>query len=788
MPTIQEDSNVQNQQKTARQNRSINNKIDILNKKVNSLYKDIYVTRTDNMRNLDDIIDSIDNTIDKLQGVSNNASGMAELLRRLDNKGHTNVDKLMGSVSDLFDDDNLIGNIVMNDDVHRFIKAQNYNYDLICRWLPRLQDALEVKRDAVLSSDNFSKEFLIPKCPSVAKDEIVTFDANVDKLEKEYDMSEFLDDTYMNVSKYGEDFIYVVPYPVAFERMFNRSRKRRYSGSAGLSPSMMFEGYVEEKVVPDQFTATSEFISYADAIVGETGVLAEDALKGIPKELGGVNLYFNMSNTIQNSVSEYAIFEEVADVDKFDSLKSIYEANSGLTSVFNNDIAKKNKQPINVGLNNDGLILSKNIDDRFNGKIDQDMLGTVLERIPRENILPIYIGKRCIGYYYFEFAEDPSACGFCGGHHAFTGGGTLTSNKYPYQMSEDQQELALRYIAAQLSSRIDIKFINANKDLKEEIYGILRYNEKFDISRTNNIGVTFLPADDVVHCYFKLDEHTHRGISDLERALIPAMLYILLYLTDIIGKITRSNDKRVYYVKQNVEKNVARTMMNVVAQIKKGNMGVRQIESMNNILNIVGKYNDYIIPVGPSGDPPIQFDIMQGQDVQTPTELMEKMEEAAINTIMPFELLNATYQQDFATRYTMSNIRYMRTVFTRQRKVEKFFSKIYTPTYNYEFGTNYQCIEIMLPPPVAMIVQNNSQMIDNFSQMADKIADIELTAEQDDEIKPEFKKRYIRANLGEYLDYSQIDNIISLAKVAVEAAKTPAVEETNPEDLMDDSL
>ena len=95
-------------------------------------------------------------------------------------------------------------------------------------------------------------------------------------------------------------------------------------------------------------------------------------------------------------------------------------------------------------------------------------------------------------------------------------------------------------------------------------------NERFDITRKNNIGVTFIPAEDIIHCYFKLNEKTHRGISDLENSLIPAMLYILLYLTDIIGRITRSTDKRVYYVKQNVETNVARTMMNVVAQIKKG--------------------------------------------------------------------------------------------------------------------------------------------------------------------------------------------------------------------------
>ena len=105
-------------------------------------------------------------------------------------------------------------------------------------------------------------------------------------------------------------------------------------------------------------------------------------------------------------------------------------------------------------------------------------------------------------------------------------------------------------------------------------------------------------------------------------------------------------------------------------------MGMRQIESMNNILNIVGKYNDYVIPVGPSGDAPIQFDIMQGQDINTPTDMMEKMEEAAVNPIMPYEMVNGTYQQDFAVHYTMSNTRLLRSVFTRQRKTENFYSKI----------------------------------------------------------------------------------------------------------------
>mgnify|MGYP002626750997 CR=1 FL=1 len=198
MPTIREDSNPNSQQQQIgiRRNRAVEKKIDILDRKVDALYKDIYVTRTDNIHNIDDIIDNIDSTIDKLQGLDMGASGMTELLRRVDSKENTNTEKLMRSVSDLFSNDNLLSSVFMNDDVHKFIAAQNYNYDLICKYLPRLNDALEIKRDNVLSSDNFDKEFLIPKEPSMSKDAIDLFNSNTRKLEKEYELSEFFDDCY----------------------------------------------------------------------------------------------------------------------------------------------------------------------------------------------------------------------------------------------------------------------------------------------------------------------------------------------------------------------------------------------------------------------------------------------------------------------------------------------------------------------------------------------------------------------------------------------------------------
>jgi len=554
---------------------NINKKLDLLGQKVDSLYKDIYITRPDNKQNLDSLVDNLDTALDKLQGFDTSSSGMTELLRRLDTNNNSNTNALISSVAELFENDNLLGTMVFNDSMHNYIAAQNYNYDLICKYLPKLEDALEIKRDNVLCSDNFSKSFINPVTRRSSKDEVLKFNNNTKKLEEEYEISDFLDDTYMRVSKYGEDFIYIVPYNVAFKRLIARAN-RGVQNNGRIMQSTLFESYDGGHVTCCESTTftSKEFAEYMTKNLANVEGEEKFNIEKFPK-IGQVNLYFNNSNVIQGPLNEYAMFNDKKDLETFQSMTSIYENTAiqeanldpkapRLDSMFTN-IAKRKNMASKV-FQRDGLIVNDGLKDA--DKIDDDFLGAVVERIDRENIVPIYIGKKCLGYYYFEFAEDPTACGFCGGHHSTPMNGS--GIRMNYDMTEAQQELTVRYISSIISASIDTKFINANKDLKEEIYQILNYNNKFDLSRTNNIGITFIPADDIVHCYFKLNEYTHRGISDLERSVTPAMLYILLYLTDIIGKITRSTDKRVYYVKQNVETNVARTMMNVVQQIKKG--------------------------------------------------------------------------------------------------------------------------------------------------------------------------------------------------------------------------
>nr|DAY68573.1 MAG TPA: Portal protein [Caudoviricetes sp.] len=761
MPVIKENKK---DQKNVFSSRKINKKIDQLDKKMDSLYSDIYLSRPDNRHNMEAIIDKIDTSFDRLQDSNISVSGMSELLRRIEQKSDgssASFNQITQGISEIFGNEVLLNSLFQNEEIHRYISAQNYQYDMICKYLPKLEDALSIKKDNVLCSDNFSKNYINPKNAKSNKHDAETFSSNVKRLENKYELDKFFEKTYMNVSKYGEEFIYVVPYKTAFENFLKgKSNKIASLNNYDLNESTIF-GSSSDRLLSENYAESEDYKTFKES-VKQFGFEDNSGFKG-----SEVNITFNPTNVLLDKVGERYVFESKKSIQKLTGLKTLFETNN-----LSKDIANNAKKFDKLSDGSEGLIIPDKLSN--NEKIDSDINGAVVERLKRENIVPIYIGKKCLGYYYFNFAEDPNVCGYCGQSHATPGlSSSLNGNKYG-ELSSAQQEMGIRYIASKISSSIDANFINANKDLKEEIYSILSYNEKFDINRKNNITVTFIPAEDIIHCYFDIDEDTHRGISDLRKSVIPAMLYILLYLTDIIGKITRSTDKRIYYVKQNVETNVARTMMNVIGQIKKGNMGMRQIESMNNILNVVGKYNDYIIPLGQSGDAPIQFEVMNGQEINTPTDIMEKMEDMAISgTEVPLEMVNNMYNQDFAIRYTMSNTRFLKMIYNRQRDTEKFLSKIYTKIYNYEFEESNPFIAIILPPPIYMSMMNNSQLIDNVNQLVEKIMDNEM-ADESDEVKNEFKKIYTRSFLSTYIDFDTVERYIEVAKVNVEIKKSPA--------------
>ena len=130
--------------------RKVKKQLDIISKKMDGLYKDNYITRPDNRNNLDAVMDDLDVAINRIASVDNdNIATMSELIRRLDKKNTTNINELNLKLNDLFNNNNLIGELFANTDMYKYIASENYNYDMICKYLPKLNIALEIMRDNV---------------------------------------------------------------------------------------------------------------------------------------------------------------------------------------------------------------------------------------------------------------------------------------------------------------------------------------------------------------------------------------------------------------------------------------------------------------------------------------------------------------------------------------------------------------------------------------------------------------------------------------------------------------
>jgi hypothetical protein len=276
----------------------------------------------------------------------------------------------------------------------------------------------------------------------------------------------------------------------------------------------------------------------------------------------------------------------------------------------------------------------------------------------------------------------------------------------------------------------------------------------------------------MVHAYFDKDPNTNRGISGLLRALFPAKLYSCLYISNVITILTRGQDKRVYYVKQSVDTNIAGVLLSTINQIKKSNFGLRQIENLNNIMNITGRWNDYIIPRSPNGDAPVEFEVMQGQNVEIKTDLMNILEEMAVNsTDVPLEVIQARQQLDYATHYTMSNTKFLRKVYNRQSKFKKISDKVLTKIYDAEFECD-DIVDTTLPPPMYLNLINTGQIFQSTNEMAQNTVDM-WAGDQPEEVQANFSRSVKKYYLSTFLPIDELEKMLDAAKMQAAKDKQP---------------
>jgi hypothetical protein len=634
-------------------------------------------------------------------------------------------------------------------DENKSIKEFDDEIDIILKYFPMLGEALDSKKDTVLSADNNSKDPFNFSCDSASSKKEI-FNNNIDTLKERYKILEEFNNMYDKAATYGETFYYIVPYKKALAQLLNNKTNNRMTYA---NESMYTSTDVKNYIIESKFDLGSTEKSYS--VGTKKTSIAEDfkSFGNIPDEFKNFSVELNVSGMLESVIHEYSSAEKVK------------QKVSLQKSIFGDDFHATAREEFEApdGLSKNTNIIDNKTKDRIKDE-DIHVNGAIFRELKRENIIPIYIDNICLGYYYIEcefeeYLGTKNAFGASGlfGNKNRSGAGTNIQE----MEKKNKRDAMIGRLSKVLSSFIDTSFINSHQDIKDQLYMILKYND--NLSGTNGkldkVKATYIPPSDIEHIYFEFDKERHRGVSDLQNALVPAKLYICIVVNTALAILTRSFDKRVYYVKQTVDTNISASVQNVLNQIKKGNFGAREISSIKNILGVSGRFSDYVIPMSPTGDSPIQMEVMNGQQINTNDDFVQKLEQAAIEaTDMPYEFVQSLHNADYAIRLTMSNGKVIRKAFRRQALFEIIGARIGSKLYYYEFGEQEE-ISMELPPPTFLSIANMQNLIQNVDATVENILNMECDETDPPQLRRIFKKKLMRAHLSTYLNTNMIDRL-----------------------------
>lgn len=709
-----------------------------------NLYGRTYYTPPDGDSELTHLTDRINNSMGKIINDINYSTGLSSIstlyAKAID---YQNDPKVADGFDNLFKDmanDGSVYNVFFN---NRSLRLFDAEIDMICKYMPMLEDALGVLCDNVISSDHFSKDFIFISDENVSvENNKELFYNNIKVLKDKYDLLIKFQDIIYNTSKYGERFYYIVPYERAIKKLLDNPDNKFVTSHEAMS-------------------LTESGILKQTPALKESGDVFVNTINKKEQSLD-VEFTFNMSNSLSKEIVAH---EAAANRLKHikESALNFNEATTSTVSLVAND--KLDASPFYDDTTSNGLIVAG--DNRFNTKEDWGLNGCVFKELNRYKIIPVRIEDLILGYAYLEndrygLDDDFPVSDTTTPVNAM--GINVATDLEATKNSAVISDSIVKTVASKLSAAIDTKFIKLNKDLSKEIYTVLKHD--LQAGKKNKYNVTFLPPDDIVHCYYKLDPDTYRGISDLYKSMIPAKLFIGLYITNTIGAMTRAQDRRVYYVKQSgIDTNISKILLTTIDQLKRQNFNIRQLESMKNVLNILGRFNDFVIPTDNSGNAPVQFEVMQGQQIDPQTDLMEKLQSMAVNsTDVPFEIVQARQSMDYAIQASMSNSRFLKKIYNRQTIANRFLSSIMTKLYRGEFNNPTAVIKVNLPTPMFLNLTNTNQIIQNANDVAQAAMEA-FSDDLDDNAKQIFFNNLKGKMLESYIDMEMIMRVKEATKI-----------------------
>ena len=214
-----------------------------LQNSISDIYKNTYYSDNKTSSYIDNIRRRMDNDINTLidkSRIGNNGLNISNLYAKT---LASTDDGIIKELKSALQDETMLTDIMDMYSQNAVVRDLDKEIDVVCKYMPKLEEALEIKIDHILSADHFNKD-AIELTIATSNDKETTsnpdFRYNQNKdleyFKKKYNLIKKAKEILRKTSKYGEDLIYVVPYSKALKRLINKA-----SSSTGLSETTLNE-------------------------------------------------------------------------------------------------------------------------------------------------------------------------------------------------------------------------------------------------------------------------------------------------------------------------------------------------------------------------------------------------------------------------------------------------------------------------------------------------------------------------------------------------------------------
>ena len=132
--------------------------IDAKKSNMGNLYKNTYFNTNRNKNDLMQIKNDMDDTIDKIISSNINDTGQPNISNLYAKTLASTDDGIIKELKSALQDETMLTDIMDMYSQNAVVRDLDKEIDVVCKYMPKLEEALEIKIDHILSADHFNKD------------------------------------------------------------------------------------------------------------------------------------------------------------------------------------------------------------------------------------------------------------------------------------------------------------------------------------------------------------------------------------------------------------------------------------------------------------------------------------------------------------------------------------------------------------------------------------------------------------------------------------------------------